>query len=56
MKNKPLIILVIAATFCVGFSFKTIITKQPSNNIDVNKTNYEKETDFYFINIDLNIL
>jgi len=32
MKNSALIILGLAATFCFGFSFKTISTKQQSNN------------------------
>ena len=32
MKKTALIILGLAATFCFGFSFKTIITKQSNNN------------------------
>ena len=39
MKKTTLIIVGIAATFCFGFSFKTIITKQPNNNIDINQGN-----------------
>ncbi len=39
MKNKALIILVIAATFCVVFSFKTIITKQPGIDRYIKYTN-----------------
>ena len=39
MKKTALIILGIVATFCFGFSFKTIITKQPNNNIDIKQTN-----------------
>ena len=31
MKKTAFIIVAIAATFCFGFSFKTIITKQPNN-------------------------
>jgi len=32
MKNSAVIILGLAATFCFGFSFKTISTRQQSNN------------------------
>jgi catechol 2,3-dioxygenase-like lactoylglutathione lyase family enzyme len=39
MKKTALVILGIAATFCFGFSFRTIITKQPNNNIDIKQTN-----------------
>jgi len=39
MKKTAFIILGIAATFCFGFSFKTIITKQPNNNIDIQQIN-----------------
>jgi len=38
MKKTALIILGLAATFCFGFSFKTIITQQPYNNIDTKQT------------------
>lgn len=47
MKKTVLIILGLAATFCFGFSFRTIFTKQPSNNIDIkqneNNINLKKE-------------
>jgi hypothetical protein len=38
MKKTALIILGLAVTFCFGFSFKTIITKQPNNNLDIKQT------------------
>ena len=38
MKKTALIILGLVATFCFGFTFKTIITKQPYNNIDNKQT------------------
>ncbi|MDB4920238.1 VOC family protein [Mucilaginibacter sp.] len=37
MKKTALIILGLAATFCLGFSFKTIITKQIDNNSKIKK-------------------
>ena len=39
MKRTVLIILGIAATFCFGFSFKAITTKQYNDNTDINQTN-----------------
>lgn len=36
MKKTTLIILVLAATFGLGFCFRTIISKQPFNNININ--------------------
>jgi predicted lactoylglutathione lyase len=38
MKKTALIILGIVATFCFGVSFKTIITKQPNNNVGTTQT------------------
>ena len=38
MKKTALIIIGLAATFCVGFAFKTITTKQSDNHIDTNQT------------------
>jgi len=35
MKKTALIILGLAATFCFGYFFKTIITNQPNNNIEI---------------------
>ena len=37
MKKTALIILGLVASFCLGFFFKTIITKQPTNNIAINQ-------------------
>lgn len=38
MKRTTLILLGLAVTFCFGFFFKTIIAKQPNNNIDIKET------------------
>lgn len=38
MKKIALIILGFAATFCFGFFFRTIFTKQPTDNIDNKRT------------------
>jgi catechol 2,3-dioxygenase-like lactoylglutathione lyase family enzyme len=38
MKKTALIILGLAATFCFGFSFRTIFPKHPTNNIDIKQT------------------
>jgi catechol-2,3-dioxygenase len=38
MKKTTLIIVGLAATFCFGFTFKTIITKQPGNITEINQT------------------
>jgi len=47
MKKTALIILGLAATFCFGFSVRTIITKQPGNTAHVvqthNDSNLKKE-------------
>lgn len=37
MKKKTFIILAISASFCFGFAFKTIVTKQPSDQPKVKK-------------------
>mgnify|MGYP000623769943 CR=1 FL=1 len=37
MKRKSLIILAIAGSFCFGFAFKTIITKQSNNEAKIKK-------------------
>jgi predicted enzyme related to lactoylglutathione lyase len=37
MKKQVLIILTIAASFCFGFAFKTIITKQPGDQTKLKK-------------------
>jgi predicted lactoylglutathione lyase len=39
MKKTAFIIVGIVATFCFGFSFQTIITKQSNNNTDIKQTN-----------------
>lgn len=38
MKKPAIIIIGLAATFCFGFAFKTIITKQSDNYPDTNQT------------------
>jgi catechol 2,3-dioxygenase-like lactoylglutathione lyase family enzyme len=38
MKKTALIILALAATFCFGFSFKTIITKKTDDNSKIEKS------------------
>lgn len=37
MKKNILIIFALAASFCMGFLFKTIITKQPDSSINIKK-------------------
>lgn len=39
MKKSALIIIGIVAIFCFGFSFKSIITKQPNKETDIKQSN-----------------
>ena len=43
MKKTTLIIAGLATSFCIGFFFKTIISKQPDNKTNIKEPNYNSK-------------